>query len=464
MIAISVLAALIVSGAAKEGRFHADLRTEGERFRGSCNFQLKQAAGCAALLFTDHPLHVAVGSIAPQNGFGVGGALVTHFTPNENWRISWNSDAVGSLGSGAWRVGTYVKAIATPIEPPHPVEHANSSVIAGLSDFDHPVISAYGQAISLPTVFFYGLGSHSLQAGKSAFGFTEGIIGATGTLPLWRKTSVQTLRLTAGAEINERLPSIRSGTLAGVPSVESAYSPSSSADAPGLDTQSSVTQFGESLRARPSFFDDHLALDYLAKWQQFVAADSAQSFRRWTIDLRHEIRLYSTSFPGAFQTNGPNECASDPKNAGCPQSHNRVGTVLLRGFVSRSQVSSSSAVPFYFQQTLGGSDINGDPSLAGFDDYRFRGSRVLLFQESLEHSLGKWPVGVFVEGDEGSVASQTEDLWSARVRTSVAVGLNIRAGGFPVLTVAYGKGNEGHHAIVVLSTTLLGGSSRPSLQ
>ena len=89
---------------------------------------------------------------------------------------------------------------------------------------------------------------------------------------------------------------------------------------------------------------------------------------------------------------------------------------------------------------------------------------MLLFQESLEHSLGKWPVGVFVEGDQGNVASQTEDIWSVRIRTSVAVGLNIRAGGFPVFTVAYGKGNEGYHAIFVLSTTLLGGSSRPSLQ
>ena len=102
-------------------------------------------------------------------------------------------------------------------------------------------------------------------------------------------------------------------------------------------------------------FNDHLAFDYLGTWQQWVAADSAQSFRRWTVDLRHEIRLYATSFPGAFQTNGPNECASDPKASGCPQSHNRVGTITLRGFVSRSQVSGSSAVPFYFQQTLGGS-------------------------------------------------------------------------------------------------------------
>jgi hypothetical protein len=443
-----------------EGRFHAELRTEGERFGNSCGFELKKVPGCASLLLTDHPLHVAVGSIAPQNGFGVGGALVTHFTPSENWRISWDTDAVGSIGSGAWRVGSYARFIATPIEPPRPVDHANASVVAGLSDFDHPVINVYGQAISLPTIFFFGLGSGSAPAGKSVFGFSQGIIGAAGTLPLWRKSAAGALRLTAGAEINERLPSIRSATFAGVPSIESAYS---STDAPGLDKQSSVTQFGESLRARPTLFNDHLAFDYSANWQQFVAADSAQSFRRWTVDLTHEVRLYGTSFPGAFQTAGPNECAADPKAPGCPQSHNRVGTITLRGLVSRSQVSGSSAVPFYFQQTLGGSDINGDRALAGFDDYRFRGSSVVLLQESLEHSLGRFPVGIFVEGDQGNAASQTQDIWSVHLRTSVAVGLNIRAGGFPVFTFAYGKANEGHHAIFVLSTTLLGGSSRPSL-
>ena len=31
-------------------------------------------------------------------------------------------------------------------------------------------------------------------------------------------------------------------------------------------------------------------------------------------------------------------------------------------------------VPFYFQPTLGGSDINGQRLLSGYDDYRFRGA------------------------------------------------------------------------------------------
>jgi hypothetical protein len=479
MFSMTVVTALILAGAAaNESRLHADFRTEGERFKGTCAFDVSKVAGCAALLLTDHPLHVAVGSIAPQNGFAVGGAFVTHFTPSEDWRISWNSDAVGALGGGAWRAGTYLKIIATPIEPPHPVAHAKASAIAGLSDFEHPIITAYAQMISLPTVFFYGLGPDSARSGQTAFGFSEGIIGTTATLPLFRKSSAQALKLTAAGEVNERLPSVRSGTSSTVASIDTRYS---NADAPGLDTQPATTQFGEGLRARPSFFGDHVALDYLVEWQQFVATDSAYSFRRWTVDLRHEIRLYGTSFPGAYQTNGPNECAADPKadcfadvkrafakaceaDATCPQSHNRVGTILLRGFVSRSQTSGTSAVPFYFQQTIGGSDINGNRVLAGYDDYRFRGSGVVLVQGSLEHSLGKWPIGLFVEGDGGNVMLPSQSLSAVRFHGSAALGLNIRAGGFPAFTVAYAKGAEGHHAIYVLSTALLGGSARPSLQ
>jgi hypothetical protein len=66
---------------AQETGLGADFRKEAERFGESCgSFKL---SGCAQLLFTDHPLHIAVGSLAPLNGFGSGIAFTTHYTPNE---------------------------------------------------------------------------------------------------------------------------------------------------------------------------------------------------------------------------------------------------------------------------------------------------------------------------------------------------------------------------------------------
>src|SRR5208337_3847753 len=101
---------------AQESQTQADFRGEATRFKKSCeDFTLKKIPGCASLLFTDHPLHIAVGSIAPQNGFGAGGAYVGHYTPNELWRTSWDADALAT-DNGSWRAGFYFKAIHTPIK------------------------------------------------------------------------------------------------------------------------------------------------------------------------------------------------------------------------------------------------------------------------------------------------------------------------------------------------------------
>ncbi len=483
MHAFLLIAALHVAGvvtAADEGRLHADFRTEGEQFHDSCASERKSFIGCMSVLFTDHPIHVAVGSLAPQNGFGFGGAFTYHYTP-ETWRISWDSDAVVAAPGGGWRAGTYWTFVSTPIVPPTQVVHAKPGALQRLTDYEHPIIRAYGQVISLPTVFFFGLGPQSDRQGQSVYGFKEGIVGAAGALPLLRSTSWQPLRLTLLGEMNERVPTLRSGSGNGGPSIETLYS---EADAPGLTSQPATTQFGEGLRARPSVANGRLRFDYEGMLQQFVATDSQYSFRRWRVNLAHELLLYSetcpqtaasgaatgpckapTAFPTALATNGPNQCAADPKSSGCPISRNRVGSISFRLYASRSQVSGGSVVPFYFQQTLGGSDINGEQALASFDDYRFRAPHVFLIQEGFEHSLGTWPIGIFAQGDHGRVALQGDSLSSASFRHTFSAGLNVRAGGFPVITFAYGVGSsEGHHVIVVMSTSLLGGSNRPSLQ
>src|SRR4051812_6865243 len=111
LLVIALTLSLTSSAAhAQESKFHAELRLEGKAVKESCSgFTLKKVGNCAITLATDHPLHVSFGSIAPQNGMGFGGALVTHATPNENWRLGWDSDAVVAPG-GAWRAGTYFRA------------------------------------------------------------------------------------------------------------------------------------------------------------------------------------------------------------------------------------------------------------------------------------------------------------------------------------------------------------------
>ena len=100
---VAVMLWLVSTAAlAQESWVHADFRREGERIAAACKFYSFMSVGyCAYPLFTDHPLHIAAGSLPPQNGLGLGAAYVA--TRNtENWRLSWNADAVGAT-SGSWR-------------------------------------------------------------------------------------------------------------------------------------------------------------------------------------------------------------------------------------------------------------------------------------------------------------------------------------------------------------------------
>jgi len=76
---VLVSAVLLVStiGFAQETNLQADFRREGKHVGEACgSFGLKLITGCAYELFTDHPLHIAAGSMPSQNGFGLGGAFV----------------------------------------------------------------------------------------------------------------------------------------------------------------------------------------------------------------------------------------------------------------------------------------------------------------------------------------------------------------------------------------------------
>ena len=92
------------------------------------------------------------------------------------------------------------------------------------------------------------------------------------------------------------------------------------------------------------------------------------------------------------------------------------------------------------------------------------GRTSLLFQESFEHSLGDWPVGVWIASDQGRVSLQDDKGEAGTFRTSIGAGLTLRAGGFPVVTFSWATGgSEGHHVAITINSSLLGASARPSL-
>lgn len=459
-----VIGCLLVAAQAlaqQESKLGAEFRLEGDRLKEHCNgLAPKALTSCLMTVATDHPVHLAIGSIAPKNGFGFGAAFVTHHTPSENWRLSWNADAVGAP-SGAWRAGGYLTIVRTAVPPITVVRNpAGAKPTSGPVIRPYPVIGVYGQIISLPALRYYGLGPDTPREGQSAFEMRQTVVGAN---VMWPLGVFRGLNLSLLGGVNGRFVRIRGAEVDDIPSIEERHDESS---APGLTSQPGVVEFNEGIRIAPSLFAGHLQLGYRLQLQQFISAsDSTYSFRRWTADLAHEVPLYRTSRPPLTRdTNGPNECAIDPATDKCPSvTRDRTGTIGFRLFASKSGVSKTSAVPFYFQQTIGGSDVNGNRVLASYDDYRFRGPHVLVLQQSLEHSI-YGPVGLWLAAEQGKVARQDGRIDFTGLRRSFAVGVTLRAGGFPAVVVSWATGGtEGHHIAATISTTLLGGSSRPSL-
>lgn len=444
-----------------ETKLGADWRKERASVSTDCS-SFRSFFSCAQDLFTDHPLHIAVGSIAPENGFGAGPAFVAHWTPNETWRLSWDVDAIGSI-NGSWRAGAYMNAIY--IKPRKIVEkrgrHASSPKPVGL---ENPVFHLYMQTTSLNKIDYFGLGPSTLESARSFYGMRETIPGINVWWPIYQPSLVE---ISLYGELNGRFVAIRGSYGQPGPSIEQIYN---EATAPGLTSQPVFFQHGEGFRFKTKslFLHDHVRLNYLVTFQQYIApGDSHFSFRRLTTDLSHQIPIYSTTktyLPGS--QNGPDDCSKGVDEHDCPAiTRNLEGSFGIRLFISESMAPSGQVVPFYFQPTLGGADIDGNSALSSYQDYRFRAPNVLLLRGSFEHSLWKWPVGFAFNVDEGKVALTRDDIAFSHMAHSFSSGLTLRAGGFPqvYLLFAWG-GKEGTHTIANVNTSLLGGGARPSLQ
>jgi hypothetical protein len=405
-------------------------------------------------------MHIAVGSLAPQNGFAAGPAFVSHWTPNESWRLSWDMDAVVSSNE-SWRAGAYMTAVFTRR---HKIAVGSGNAVAvpksKLAVEEYPVLHGYAQSISLNKIAYFGEGPSSAESARSYFGMRETIVGTNVIWPI-----AGALHLALFGEANGRFVNIRASDNQGSPSIGQLYS---NVMAPGLANQPGFAQFGEGVRLTPALARGYIRLNYAVTFQQYAAPGSANSFRRFTADLAHEFPLYGTTRESVTNNfNGPDDCRANVQDKACPQvkqiTRNRNGSFGLRFLYTESMIPAGNTVPFYFQPTLGGSDVNGSALLASYQDYRFRAPNLLVVRGSFEHSI-YGPFGLSFMVDEGKVAMNGRDLDFTHLAHSYSAGLTLRAGGFPevFLMLAWG-GHEGTHTIGSLNTSLLGGGARPGL-
>jgi hypothetical protein len=439
-----------VSATAQESRLPSDFRREASEFATNCSkWNLASILSCGELLFSGTPLHVATGTIAPENGVAFGPAFVLHAT-SPNWRLNLNADAVGSVNQ-SWRAGLYVKAIRGHSVP---ISVRRTGAVKIQTGRPSPEFNFYLQTVSLNKLDYYGSGNFTSKSALAFYGMRETITGVNATVPLFGN-----IGLAVFGEINGRFTQIRGYHGGSAPSIEQLYS---DRNTPGLTNQPGFLQAGEGIRFGRDI-GSFLVLDYSALYQQYVAgAGSMYNFRRFTLDSAHRIPLYRGMTLSKLQSGGPDE---SPRVL---QQHRYMtasleGSIDLRVLFTESFLPAGNMVPFYLQPTLGGTGINGDGSLSSYPDYRFRAPNLLLFQGDVQHTI--WgPVGVLFGVDFGRVAATHDDLSLDHFRHSFKAGLTIRAGGFPPVSIMFAwGGREGTHTTAYLNPGPLGSTPRPSL-
>jgi hypothetical protein len=435
VMAISIVLGVSGASMAQEGGLQADLRREGQELSSSCDaLNPKALAGCAQVLFTGKPLHIAVESFAPGNGVGFGlGFHEEHNTAR--WRFSVDSVADASVNA-SWRAGVYGKAVLTGKKKIIVVTETTDTTPAPAAALDlrRPTFNFLAETITLNQLAFYGLGPLTAKTDRTFYGMDHRYVGANAVIPLRFGFSVM-------GELAGRWFGARGRHGQNSPSIEEAFS---AATAPGLGGVEGFLQTGEGVGFDHGF-GRRLEVSYSAKLQQFHATDvSAFSFRRFTADGNHRFPWLRTR---------------TAKNGN--KTTDEVGSISLGGTLIESIAGAGHVVPFYLQPTLGGTDINHARRLSSYPDYRFRAPNLWLSRATVEHII-KGPLGVIGWAEAGKVALRRDDLDFTHVRHSFAVGLTAKAGNFPFLSFVFSwGGTEGTHTIVDVQG--LGPAKGPSL-
>lgn len=409
--------------ASSEGSLQSDLRREGQQFKDDCFSADKKIFSCLTDLVHGSPLHLTGGNFPPGNGFGAGLAFGWEHNLNESWRSATNVEAMASTNQ-SWMAGFNFRAIKVPDTPVAVITHRPVKGTGKKAEILYaPEVNFYAEAISLNKLSYYGIGPDTSRDNLALYGMREIVVGGNGSYPIHNSG------LSLFGELDGRFFALRPA--------------SSDATVPELGPQKGFFEPGEGVR-----FDRDLSsrfiVDYSATLQEFLGG-SSDSFERLNLDFLHTIPLYKLE-----------------KTAGST-TRNRDGSINLEARLVESFEPSGNTIPFYLQPTLGGADINGDKMLASYPDYRFRAPNLMLFRADLEHSI--WgPIGAMFQYDLGKVALTRGDLGFDHLLHSYAVGLTIRAGGYPMVQLLFAwGGHEGTHTIATINPALIGGGSRPSL-
>lgn len=414
---------------------------EKDKLTNSCSnlfADFKQIGSCAEFLFSSgYPVHASIPqSVVPGGGTALGAIYTQHLGLSE-WTDSTFALQGGSSVRGFW----FGDAVLT-------FDH--KKWIRPLMPGDRFQVKAYAHARGLPLLPFYGIGPDTTRLNLVDFRQRDVSTGISVLNPISSSLDI-------GGSVEYYRASINGVPGASVKSIERFYS---EATAPGIDGQPNFVHYR--VFALPKHSWSRTNIDSELAFDEYQDVDSGH----------YTSRIFHTSVVQRFYP----ETQTEPTAGGTRKRRQaRYDSVLsIAGRFSAASAPSGSVVPFYLQDTIGGSDIDNLASLRGFQDYRFRAPDLFSLQAQYERRLLPAPargsarastlrsvagaVGVMAFFDAGEVATEVSNLNFDHVRHTFGFGLNFWSGEKVWFRAYIGLGSgEGSHTFVGVTDPSAGG-------
>jgi len=392
---------------------------------------------CVQEMFTASPVHVTMTSIAPGAGTAAFGPGIGKTQRIYHWDFilagtaaiaddgSYVTAAQITFGLPSLSFGQKIACTSSSAREKYGIYKVQRPMGEDPLDEKASVTLGY-RHFDAREQDFYGLGPTTTRFDISGYGLllSETYVKIDNPLTSWSSI---------GFNMAFLQPRVTSSINTGIPQIHTAYDATT---APGLNSLDDFIRYEPYVQFRiPPYRSQFTTLHVGYAFYQALG-DHTFSFQRLSATS-------STFIPLWVPSQGTPVHRHLYQNAVCPSLRSAtrcsLGNLTLVGAVAASYKGAGSQVPFYFDQTLGGTDINGNDTLRGFADYRFRGPSSILFQVEYRHPL--WgPFGLLAFYDLGKVALLPSDLSISQLRHDIGLGGYLRIGNREVMRIYVGFG------------------------
>ena len=430
------------------------------------------AFDCIGALFSEPPVHGTLGSVAPSNGVPLGIELEDEAHPitskEQSSTIHRRLTLVGSTGAAWGLSGDMTRTAATTvvIRPNKDPCHQHW----GRCTTEVPHMHFNANYSSIPTIYFFGLGPASpavrYQFGEDRFGAeVDATHPVTNWLDVGGNLEVVQTRVKHDNSSTGIAAVFSETTVPGLASHPGYLHPSVTVILHGMSVYETAPTAGGAMAKRPiptaesttaaaqaeNFKEPqgptvkprltytwHVATSF----HEFLAlGDDRYSYQQFTYRGERTLVVGGIHKPG--DTWASRTFCGHGKNAICD-----FGSFTLNSRLVLTHTNTGQTVPFYLQETVGGSDVNSIESLRAYDNYRFRGPDATVVQAEYSIRMPKFRLsasafGPFVFYDAGTVGQRAEDLAPSRWRQDGGLGVFVMFGGSVALKgyVAAGAGH-----------------------